>query len=343
MGLPVVDEYYERYRRLSHDELYRQLRAGTPTQVEGLAASWRRTEDALRALATTLRRDLDALARFWVGVGSDEYQRRLTIVAAWAEALLDEAVAIRTGLSLMSSMLADTQSRAEPDAPAAEDWAADGLLGPALGHTGTAADRARAQERIARLVAELAAGYAVADHRVWPSAAPEVPQGLPGTGVHHQHHQHGPPDRLRDRGTRLAGHVHGHIPPLATVSTVDVPIATAPTAPAAAALSTVVPPPPTTLPAHVAKPAGSGLAAAPAAGHLVGHTQASGTAEPGSAGGAPPPSMMGGGGTAVVGAPPATVAGYHRPFDDMSWAAGEHQLWVDGTDDPPPAVLGDQV
>jgi hypothetical protein len=344
MGLPVVDEIYERYRRLSHADLYRQLRAGSPTEVEALAAVWRRTEDALRALATALRTDLDALSRTWIGTGSNEYQRRLGLVATWTGALIDEAVAIRTGLSLMSGMLADAQSRAEPDSGTATDeLTADGVLGPALGHVGTATERARAHERLARLVAELAAGYAVVDHRTWPATPPAAPADLPGTaGSHHDHHHK---HDSKDHGTRLAGHIRHHrdhvIPP-GLLSTVD-----------AGPVGAAAAPQPVAGPANLARPAtlagtgagpgpGPGLAGAPSAGHLVGSQPTAATHESGATA-APIPSMLGpGGGTAIAGAPPpVTVAGYHRPFDDMSWAAGESTLWVDSADDPPPAVLGD--
>ena len=38
----MVDEYYERYRRHSHTDLYRQLRAGEPQRVERVADVWRK-------------------------------------------------------------------------------------------------------------------------------------------------------------------------------------------------------------------------------------------------------------------------------------------------------------
>jgi len=324
MGSTVVDELYERYRRLSHAELYRQLRAGSPTQLDEMATGWRRAEDALRALTATLRQDLTALQASWTGAGSQEYQHRLRLVASWAEALLAEAVEIRAGLSLMSNLLADAQRRAEPDQADPGEWTFDGLLGPALGHTATATEQAWSHERLARLVAELAAGYALADHQTWPAALPDVPLGLPGAEV----------AGLIVAGTQLAGAVAEHI---------------APAGPASAALPHLISPPV----APVASPAapvtaasmlaGTGSVLAAASGHLVGgnapHRAAAESAP--AAASAPIPSMMG---TGMVGGapPPTTVPGYHRPFDDAtSWSAGEHPLWVDDNDDAPPAVLGD--
>jgi hypothetical protein len=326
MGRTVVDELYERYRQLSHAELYRQLGAGSPAQVEALTTVWRRVEEALQALTAGLGQDLLTLQQSWTGVGSQEYQYRLGLAVTWAEALRTEAAAIRTGLSLMAGMLADAQRRAEPDPDDGGEWAFDGLLGPALGHSVPAAEKARAHERLARLVAELAAGYGIVDHRTWPAALPDVPVDLPGEGV---------------PGVPVAGSVGAVIQRAGEdVGLVDDSVPAAPP-PAAPPLSSSAVPG-----ASMLAGAGSGLAAAHT-GHLVDHASYRGTTEAtaGSAAGqAPVAPMMGGGAPGAAVSPAGTVGGYHRPFeDDTSWLTGEQSLWVEASDEPPPSVLGDSA
>lgn len=320
----MVDELYERYRHLSHADLYRQLRAGSPTQLDEMATGWRRAEDALRALTASLRQDLTALQVAWTGAGSQEYQHRLRLVASWAEALLAEAVAIRTGLSLMSNLLADAQRRAEPDQADLGEWTFDGVLGPALGHTATATEQSRSHERLARLVAELAAGYAVADHQTWPAALPDVPLGLPGAEV----------AGLTIAGTQLAGAVVEHIAPAGPVSAAPPHLIAPPAAPIASPAAPVT---------AASMLAGTGSVLAAASSHLVGgNAPHRVTAESAPAAASAPIPPMAGAGMMGGAPPPTTVAGYHRPFDDAtSWSAGEHALWGDDSDEAPPAVLGD--
>jgi hypothetical protein len=324
MGSTVVDELYERYRQLSHAELYRQLGAGSPAQVEALTTVWRRVEDVLEALTSALGQDLLTLQQSWTGVGSQEYQYRLGLAVTWADALRKEAAAIRSGLSLMAGMLADAQRRAEPDPDEGGEWAFDGLLGSALGHSVPAAEKARAHEILARLVAELAAGYGIVDHRTWPAALPDVPVDLPGEAV---------------AGLPVAGTVGAVIQ---RVSEAEVEVAG----------SAPVPPPPQTpvavVPvASMLAGAGSGLAGAANAGHLVDHASYRGTTEPAASatGQAPVAPMMGGGAPgAPIGAASTPMGGYHRPYEgDTSWLTGEQALWVEATDEPPPPVLGEQA
>src|SRR5688572_8252455 len=175
----MLDEYHERYRHLGHEELFRMLRAGSPVQVDSVVATWRTVEDAIGSIASTLRADLARLR--WSSSGSREFGFRLGLVVSYAQKLADEATAMRTGLVVMSGSLAQAQRRAEPDGPTRLDpRPVPGVLGPEVGHVLAPDEQAKARERIVMVVAQLAAEYAVADHRSWPASIPLPPPGLPG-------------------------------------------------------------------------------------------------------------------------------------------------------------------
>ena len=203
----MADEYLERYGRLTHDELHRQLLAGSPAGVDAVADAWHTVEDNVGLLAANLRGGLSTLLASWSGVGSEEYQRRLGLIATLADGLAREALAVRTGLGLMSAHLAEAQSRAEPDAGGPAEWAFDGVLGPALGRTLTTAQRSAAQQRMAQVVAGAALAYRLADHRHWPRTLPLVPTDLPGGEPEHHVLDHG---HDRDRDDQHSRHAEDH-------------------------------------------------------------------------------------------------------------------------------------
>jgi hypothetical protein len=230
---------------------------------------------------------------------------------------------MRTGLSLMSGMLAEAQQRAEP-APDDPKWTFDSLVGPALGHTMTAAERIRSHERLAKVVAELAAGYTIADRQSWPLALPDAPPGLPGSAVQGAAEA----EPAGQGGTPLAGHVGDPAGSVDLASAVPGPSGVAPAAQAPVA-STL---------AGAGSASGAGSTLAGAGGYPVGQEPRRGGAEGGpTAGQAPIPPMMGAG---PVADQPAAVAGYQRPYDEgTSWIAGEQPLG--GDDEHPPPAIGD--
>jgi uncharacterized protein YukE len=195
----MPDEYYHRYHRYSHDELYRQLNQGAPTLLMSQADSWRQAGETAGALATTLHRDLNRLANRWTGLGSDEFQTRIGLIATYAQQLADEAASIGVGTVAMARALAETQRLAEPDPaapvsarpdslvptvwfdPATTQSTLDAVVGPALGHIAPSGQTTAAYERMVTLVAELAAQYDVVDQANWPTAIPDAPAGLPGS------------------------------------------------------------------------------------------------------------------------------------------------------------------
>lgn len=334
----MVDEYYERYRHLPHEELYEQLMAGVPRQVNTVATSWHRAGTAIESLAVELRADLKRLALTWSGTGSREYQYRLGLVVAYAEKLAAEAAAMRTGLAVMSDALADAQRRAEPDRPEPPappvDAAAASLGGfAALGRTMPEEERAKARERIAVIVARLAAQYAVADHRNWPASMPVEPPGMPTGGgtvtpVESETETAASPVDAEGDTTELASDgVFGGAP-----------------VGAGAALASLPPAP------QSPQPVTSLVGAGPVLGGLPGHVDRHGapgggpsTATVSGAGapmGALPPPMAGG----VLGGRPAD--GYAitdpRVADESTAWSGEDKTDRNADIDAPPSILGNR-
>ena len=196
----MPDEHYQRYRRYSHDQLYQQLHQGSPAVLARQADAWRRAGETAATLGSQLRRDLGQLATRWTGLGSDEFESRIGLIATYAQELADEAASIGVGTEAMSRALAEAQRQAEPNpaAPeaagsdpatlratllsAATSWSTpEAVLGSALGHVPSSEQQSAAYERMVTLVAELAALYGLVDQANWPAAIPNAPAGMPGT------------------------------------------------------------------------------------------------------------------------------------------------------------------
>ncbi|MFD0967928.1 WXG100 family type VII secretion target [Plantactinospora endophytica] len=177
----MVDEYHERYRQQTHEELYRLLMEGKPAQVDGIADTWHAVEGRLGAIATGLHEDLSRILPEWTGPGSRDFQYRLGLIISYAGKLAEEAAALRTGLTVMSGSLAEAQRQVEADRPELAQAGYDDFS-PVLGHTLSEEERAKARERVSAQVARLAAEYAVTDHRSWPATIPVEPGDLPVVG-----------------------------------------------------------------------------------------------------------------------------------------------------------------
>lgn len=320
----MPDEYYERYRRVEHAQLYRELRAGSPRRTDALADHWHTVAESLRATATAARTDLAELQTSWVGEGSREYQYRLGLVAAWAETLADEAEKMRAGLTTMSAELAEAQRKADPEPAESAEWAHDAVLASTLGLVATDAQRGQSHERMAQLVAELAVAYELADSRTWTTPRPPPSPDLPGRFVESD---------LRPRealGTILAGTVGERV--------VAVPSAGLNLAGSSANAPAGSGPIGTDRPATMLTGAGSGLAASAAAGKLNTQPGSGGTTSTGPAGAMLPPPVMGAG-LAPASTSEPMVTG--RPtYDETSWSSGEDLPWADSADEPPPSILG---
>lgn len=189
----MADEYYARYAGLSHHDLYYQLRAGDPGQVENLASAWRSLAVSVDELAADLDRDLDGLRSSWTGSASDEFDHRVRLVSGFARELSEEFTRTQRSLSLMAGPLRGAQARAEhPDETDDHDKLLRGiaigavagpggaLVGGLFGHQLDKEEKQRAHQRMIRLVAELASEY---DLAVAPIEAPvtATPSELPGS------------------------------------------------------------------------------------------------------------------------------------------------------------------
>jgi uncharacterized protein YukE len=201
----MPDEYYERYKHLTHQELYAKLHAGVPGQVDGLATAWKSIQDTANELAAALRRDLDRLQPRWDSAAGREFQRRMELIAGYAQSLAGDFDSMRSGLTTMSGALTEALRKAEsPDktddldktiSGAAKGAAIGAVLGPAgsvvggvvggaLGHNKDEEEQEKARERMVVLVSWLAAEYGVTDHGTWPAVVSPPPVGLPEGDPH---------------------------------------------------------------------------------------------------------------------------------------------------------------
>jgi uncharacterized protein YukE len=197
---PMPDEFYERYRHISHEELYTRLGAGSPEQVEQLLTGWRSMETTISALSATLRSDLNRLREGWEGLAGQEFDNRVGLISTYAQTLAAEYGAMHIGLLAMGSALAQALGQSEPpDAtpPTAAGssntgMAAGSVLGPVgtivgaviggvMGHTKDEHAKEAAKERMTLLAAGLAAEYRVAEFHIWPATVPMPPPGMPAT------------------------------------------------------------------------------------------------------------------------------------------------------------------
>jgi uncharacterized protein YukE len=340
----MPDDYYQRYRKLTHDELYHQLMAGAPDQVDAVSQSWHGAGTTVGSLTTTLRDDLATLMAGWEGPAAREFQYRLGLIATYAQKLADEAASIGSGLSVMSTTLRQEQQQAEapqPTAPA--DPPIVGVVGWSLGHTPTPQAQAQAQERMTTLVAQLATNYAVTDHGSWPTNIPDPPTDLPGTV------RSGGSDADAANLTTAASTLAGVRPAAAGLAGVGG------LAPAPAAIGQVggagqlnVPPAAPPAPATLAG-AAPGLAGAVRAAIATrsggdsggsGPAGSSGAAMPAGSSGAGNPAGMPLAGTAAVRPADGYVIDDPRLVEDpAAWAKGGEMAWHSNEDAPPP-VLG---
>ncbi|HZM84591.1 MAG TPA: hypothetical protein VFC19_53400 [Candidatus Limnocylindrales bacterium] len=355
---PMADEFYEKYKHLSHQELYRMLRAGMPRQVDGVGDGWATVASTLSGLADSLRQDMDRLLNGFAGSASNEVMEGLSALAQRAKTLAEEATAMRTGLTAMSQALAlaKRQAEAPQEVPAALAQGVSFVLGAELGHVPTPEEQARARERMVWLVARLAAQYGIAEHANWPAVA-ALPIAIVGGAAtvlhghgyaHGQGHGHG--DRHQRHGTLLAGATDlvrhhnlpaSHVTPLPSGHNVVQPLGlTQTTAEAAGALRA------------------AGAAPRAPSVHVVGSTPAvampSTDSPAATAAAAPPPpvglgagpggmapagSVIGGSPAPGVSGPGGAPGGGLGLAGEVTWKAGDNLEWID-PDDAAPSVIG---
>jgi hypothetical protein len=208
----VADQNHDVYATHSHRELYDQLMAGRPDQVEGHAAALRRLHETLDGLSRTLSTDLQELGNAWSSSSGQEYTRRVGAITAYSGAISADFSVLSTTLSAMAGDLRTAQKQAQsPDktdgnANMAKDAAIGGavfgvpgaVIGGIFGHNKDEEAKQKAQEQMVALVANLAGQYQVHDERV-PQPAPP-PDDLPGDGSGGQAAPHGGAGGMGARG-----------------------------------------------------------------------------------------------------------------------------------------------
>lgn len=350
---PMADEFYEKYKHLSHQELYRMLRSGSVRQTDSVGDTWGSIASTLSGLAGSLRQDMDRLLTAITGTAGQDALEGISAIAKRAKLLAEEATSMRTGVTAMAQALAAAQRQAEApqEIPAAPTTAVSSVLGAEVGHVPTPEELARARERMIWLVARLAAQYGIAEHAHWPALA-ALPTAIVG-GAQLIHHGHGRGDgHHRRRGTRLQG--AGDLvrqrfkPSFLTPQT-----------------------------GHgAASPLGLGYTSAESAGvlrsgagglrtpgvHIVGggapvvplpNADGPGAAAAAPAAGAAPPppvglggagmaqsgSVLGGSAAPGVGAPGGVVGG-HGLAGEVTWQSSDNVEWMDPDDAAPPVIGG---
>ena len=199
----MPDDILARYEHLSHRELYTMLMHGSTDQIDSLVATWKTMETTVSALAASLRADLDRLRLGWDSPAGREFDRRVGLIAEFAQTLAEEFCAIHTGLSVMSAALADAKSKAEhPDQPPHPDPlpqnlhgvgtllhllgnVVEGVIGSQLGHELDPAEKEKARNRMVQVVCTLAAEYRVVDYGTWPPRVPPPPADTPTVRPEH--------------------------------------------------------------------------------------------------------------------------------------------------------------
>jgi len=328
---PVPDEYYERYRRVEHGQLYRELRAGSPRHLDALADTWHTVAESLRTTAEAMRVDLAEMLASWTGEGSREFQYRLGLVATFTEVLAGEAETMRAGLAAMSEDLAAAQRLADPEAPTTTEWSHERVLAATLGLVVTDEQRTESHDRLVQLVAELAVSYDLTDSRTWSTPRPPPSPDLPGRLV-----ESDLSPIVDSVGTQLAGAVGE--PRVAALPPAGLHLAAGPASPVAGAAGLPIATP---RPAATLAGAGSALASSAPGAQLPAATAGSAPAATGSAGSSLPPPVMGAGHAGASTTEPSVSSG--RGFaatTDTSWSSDKDRVWTDDADDPPPPILG---
>ncbi len=194
-----MSDHYGRYAKLSHEELYRQLKAGRPGQVDQLASSWHSLRDSVDHVSTRLGGDLNTLGRTWTSASGREYAQRIGLIASYSRDLSTNFGTMGQSLTNLAACLREAQKHAEDPArtddndkaiSGAEKGAligstlgpagtvAGGVIGGLFGHSQDEKEQQAAHQRMIKVVADLAGEYE-ANQATWP-AVTLPPDGLPG-------------------------------------------------------------------------------------------------------------------------------------------------------------------
>jgi hypothetical protein len=186
----MSNEYTAHYAGKSHRELYDQLMAGNPEQIEGVSTDWHTAETTARHIAGEIEKDL--LKLDWQGDAGTEYRNRLGMVKTFSGNLADDQGVVKKSLTTIAGALRTAQKHADnPEdtddndsmwGGAATGGAVAGLpgaiVGGFLGHERDEQQKKAAQERMVKLLADLAVDYVVSQAQVVEPVVPPI--GLPG-------------------------------------------------------------------------------------------------------------------------------------------------------------------
>ncbi|WP_327004217.1 hypothetical protein OHA72_55775 [Dactylosporangium sp. NBC_01737] len=247
----MSNEYTAHYAGKSHRELYDQLMAGNPDQVDLVSVDWRTAESTARHIASEIDKDL--LKLDWAGDAGTEYRLRLGVVSGFSGNLADDQGVVKTTLTTIAGALRTAQKHADnPEdtddndsmwGGAATGGAVAGLpgaiVGGFLGHERDEQQKKEAQERMVKLLADLAVDYVVNQNMVVEPVVPPIalPGGNPGSDVDPQ----GGPSVTTPRkasGTNAFGNIKTE------TTAVVAPVSTGPGSNAGADPSTLVGQPP---------------------------------------------------------------------------------------------------
>ncbi|MET7396803.1 hypothetical protein ABZS66_25300 [Dactylosporangium sp. NPDC005572] len=187
------NEYTPHYAGKSHQQLWNELMAGDPGQIDLVSDDWSKLESDARHLAREITKDLGKLD--WKGDAGQEYQYRLGLVSGFSTKLADDHATVRTALDGMSTALRSAQKTADnPEETDDNDSMVGGILiggatgglpgavvGGFLGHERDEQQKKEAQARMVQLMSDLAADYGVNETAVSVPSAP--PTELPGGDV----------------------------------------------------------------------------------------------------------------------------------------------------------------
>ena len=179
------------------------LMRGSTDQVDSLVATWKTMETTIGALAASLRADLDRLLPGWDSPAGREFDRRVGLIAEYAQTLAEEFCrdphrAVGDGRPrwpTRRSRPSTPTSRRPPPRP--HGTARRGhAAAPArhrrrrrgrrqLGHEVDQAEKEKARDRMVPVVCALAAEYRVVDYGTWPPRVPPPPVDTPQVRPEH--------------------------------------------------------------------------------------------------------------------------------------------------------------
>src|SRR5258706_10828000 len=133
----MADAYQARYGKLTHQQLFDQLMAGDPDQVELTAAKFSSLRDTVEGVRTSLDADLLSLSQSWNGDAWAEFQDRMGLVSSFAHALHNDFDALHGTLTQWAGLLREAKKRAEDpaDTDNSDKTIKDAAAGAAIGAT----------------------------------------------------------------------------------------------------------------------------------------------------------------------------------------------------------------